>query len=317
MVTTYRKGSDNSEELWLLRSYNHYRTSRAATAKSLAPSKRQASDIMSQGEKSRGTHRKINYGGAAPQEIWQVARAAAAPGGFFDPMTLIMSTGESEFQDGGMGPHNNPTREAILDIAEQSNGQSIENVVSIGTSRKSVSRRSNLKGLVKTMVDKSTNPQTVAETVETMLTSSETFNFHYWRFNAEPNSDHAIATEFDEWKPGSSRFGRVSGQKTIDYIRALFEKWANVERNRKALGECARELVNTRQARARQKAKWERFVTCNSFACRQEECRDNVFEDRDAFGDHLETQHRIVKDSAGYCLEMRECRRQWEYVPGS
>lgn len=244
-----------------------------------------------------------------------MARAASAPPLFFHPIVLRTSSGQSAFEDGGLSIHNNPTREAILEVAEQTHWNSVGNVVSVGTARKNVSWKPNAIGTARRLIDKLASPEEVEALVKHMSTSEHQFN--YWRFNAEADSDHALTTIFDEWKP---RSGVSAGRDTVGYMRRLFESWVNQETNRRALNDCAKRLVDARRARAEiTPAKWERFVTCHSFTCRESQCpinvnRDEVFYHRDDFEDHLVSQHHIQRGSQRFSIEMRECRNEWKYV---
>ena len=231
-----------------------------------------------------------------------------------------MNNGEFEFEDGGLGPHCNPTREAILDVVEEGKWESIGNVVSIGTSRKRAPEGSTAIPTVKKIIDKAASPEVVEGPVEQMSTS-EDHPFNYWRFNAGGTHPHALAVQFDEWEPRSASSRSVAGASTINKIRTSFERWLNETRNWEALRDCAARLVETKRLRAEQTPyKWERFVTGHSFTCRQPQCphhesRDPTFDYRDVFENHLIGEHRFRRTSPELLREIKKCRRQWEYVP--
>ena len=321
-MTTYKKaGEGSAEELYLMRSYRHFKTaksfpSRVATESSLLGPTRQSTGLTAQNRRDRDGRRKIIYDPSEKHEIWQVARAAASPPLFFKPMPLEIGRNMIDFEDAGMGEYNNPTREALLDMQEQaSRGDAVGAVVSIGTAKKDPPNAS--KRLIPTgkrILDRAADPENVARLVDEMANEH---NFSYWRLNADPH--HALEIILDDWRPRRPSSRKKEGEDTIDTIDKAFKEWYLVEENREYIKQCARILVRIRQERAASKPKWERFATCHAFNCRQDRCSRNEnenkpFFDRSEFEEHLKTDHGFHMGSHDFIEEMEECRKEWEYL---
>lgn len=321
MVTTRKRGTAGvgSLELHLMRSYNHLRRSRTNPGQ---PIPRGATGLSSNSGRSAGNKRKTNYGNAPEDAIWQIARAAAAPPLYFEPMSLWIENdnneGEFQVEDGGLSIHNNPTREAILDIKEQTGTLSLSHVISVGTAKESVTRPEN-PGLVThifNFIDGATNPEIIQDLVEGMEDTTE-YNFKYFRFNATPTTGHVLKTKLDEWKPRSPAFRRSrkpAGHRTIEYIRRAFDQWFTIEEIRTQLHECAAELVRAPHARCdTDPARWERFAGCHKYTCGQSPCMKDPFINRDEFEAHLVADHGFAGNSTSLSDEVDRSRARFPY----
>lgn len=331
MVTTHKKGTADMEEveLYLMRSYDHpqrtntirsaqktntMHSSRKTTTQSFAGPDRQATAQSAQSAKGSRNNREINFGKASEDQIWEIARAASAPPMYFKPIRLRIQNGNASetyyFQDGGVSLHNNPTREAILDIRDQSGSLSLKNVVSIGTAKKNaiLGPTATLIAHLRNFVDRATDPEFVASQVSDMADSGQ-YSYELFRFNAKSGSGHTLSTAFDEWKP------RSTGADTIDYIEKAFNKWYNVEENRNRIHLCAKALVQIRHKRCEaDPARWERFAACHEYGCRQEHCeRVGSFTNRDEFENHLIDDHQFQRGDATFIDELEHCRASFPY----
>lgn len=252
--------------------------------------------------------RHINYGDAQMFEIWQVVRAATAADMFFRPMRIPKKEDYMSFTDGGFGPTNNPTREGISEIEYLRDISSVNIVVSIGTARKDQQPKNHIVGKTKRWVDRLADPEEVNRQVE-VLQDRERFDF--FRLNAP--QDQALDVGLDEWKPGglSSRFSRkASGHRTIEKIERAWDKWAADKTSQDRLRDCAVMLVQHRRARAKLRARWERFATCAKFTCPH--CMDyGPFHNRDKFRDHITNSHDYQQN--GLERKLDSCKEEWRY----
>lgn len=328
-VTTYAREVDSEagEDVYLIRSYGVHATNRSprfsrrqTNTESIASPMRMNTGLTNRsagGEQRVG--RRTNHGPASTLPIWQVARAATAAPFYFKPMRVEKNPDKvMYFTDGGAGPLNNPTQEAIREVAEVDGPQTIDTVVSIGTSRKGPDVDSEKPGyfsLGLDVIDKGTNPEHVHHTVKELPGKQGYDDFAYFRFN-DPNK---LKIRFDDWSP---RNGKKPGYKTIESIRNAFNEWLNEPSppvglsNRASLEFCAKSLVRTRTLRMSH-SKWERFSVCCRFKCGKCTSGDEILFP-DELRAHLVDSHNIARDTAEFETALRDCTsEQWLYRPAN
>ena len=240
-----------------------------------------------------------------------MARACTAAPVYFDPLNVKHRDLDILFTDGGFGPRTNPTQEGIDDIYEQFNqdsGDVLNVVVSVGTAKKDKTPKNGLKSDAMALIDVSSNPDTIHHAIENQPNKS----FSYFRLDDREDESGGLDMEFDDWSPRSQR--RLSkaapGSKTLEYIDITWRNWASEIHNINKLRACAKSLVNLRRMRARDINRWERFATCAEFRCRKQGCpSSDVFYSREAFRDHLSSEHTV--DSMDD--EVEACRTEWRY----
>ena len=298
-MTTYITDSKAVSELYLLRSYNHLKRS--------TTSSRRWTSSGNESTATRGVERRINYGLASQLEIWQAARAATAAPMFFEQMPLTTDSGGYRLEDGGLGVHNNPTLDAILDITEQTGRDSVYRVVSVGSARKPVTSKAygisfGLFSVGWSSVEKSLESDVVTDYIG-RIAESGTNDMKYYRFDDE------FAMDFDEWEP---KRGSQHGKKTLSRIRHAFEAWYIRSVNHDRLQQCARQLVAARRARvAADTGRWERFATGCKYHCPRENCVGKWFSKRGAFENHLIVTHGWLPNIAE--LEANISREEFSY----
>lgn len=258
---------------------------------------------------NRRNPRPINYGKAQMYDVWEVARAATAAELFFLPMRFSAQEGAERgpitFTDAGFGPTNNPTREGILDMEHLGGIESVNIVVSVGTARKSRPARRHIIDRIRGWVDTMTDTEVVHDQMS-RLEKKE--NLRYFRLNGPETLD----VKLDEWLPRkwSSRFtDQAPGQKTFIKIESAWFRWATEVENENYLRKCAKALVQHRRDRVRSEARWERFATCATFACKL--CAKGPFDNRDDFRDHLTSVHGHL--STELEKELDRHKEEWQY----
>lgn len=312
--------------VYMIRSYDHYRRSTAATSKAATTPRgnqpQRRSTNMSSG-KPGNTYgpqnppkvqvrsvNTINYGDAENFEIWQAARAATAAPGYFDPLRI----GDRIFEDGGFGKTNNPTLEGTYEIEEASGPESIGIVVSVGTARKDKPPKKNLGSKVRSKMNEATDPNLVhREMVDKSKILQDTMS--YYRLNPTDQADEQcrLDIKLDQWNPRHSLFRSrsKSGSKTIKEMEDLFYRWITKHWVQLDFDSCASKLVECRQARTYDGAKWESYATGAIYTCRIQGCQKPEFYHRDQFGDHIKDEHQVPEPKVVH--ETNRCRKNWVY----
>ena len=307
MVVTSKRSDSGIGELYLMRSYDHYRRRRR-----IRRSQDSDSDLPRRAPGAEDGTRRINYGQAAPFGIWEVARAATGIPSFFEPIRLKPLEGSENcaFVDSGFDTYKNPAREAILDVMEQSGAKSIRDFIDIGASQnEGILKRESFISKIRRSVDPQSDSDTANQ--ETHAWAAQ-LGFGYYRFD-ESHGPYSLNVIFDEWKPKKKTNDKPSGKKTIDIIQRSFRTWATEEVNQAYLEECARRLFETRKARVEaDSCRWERFATCRKWVCPEDSCSSDgtiSFSKRNDFRDHLVSSHGFVRTS----VELRAQLERYEY----
>lgn len=305
--------------LYLIRSYNH-ESRRSGGPHPLeglqedrnTPNRRSMTTTSrSQANQPQRTQqvRHINYGNAQNFEIWQVARAATAAPFYFDPLQI----GDQLFEDGAIGPANNPTQEGMLDIEETSGAESVGIVVSIGTARLDKRGRKSTKSMLKRIVNEGTNPDIIHYDILGQSKQPRLKGMSYYRMNPV-GSDFRLDIEFDEWSPRTSRFRSrdESGSSTLKKIEDSFYRWTHKHWVASDFKDCATRLVECRRARTGDGAKWERYATGAKFTCPFQGCEQReLFFHRGEFEDHMSQEHSVSGEKLPG--ETKTCKKNWVY----
>eukprot|EP01103_Thecamoeba_quadrilineata_P001111 TRINITY_DN1098_c0_g3_i1.p1 TRINITY_DN1098_c0_g3~~TRINITY_DN1098_c0_g3_i1.p1 ORF type:complete len:971 (+),score=190.39 TRINITY_DN1098_c0_g3_i1:79-2991(+) len=133
-----------------------------------------------------------SYSGSSQYRLWEGARASASAPTFFKPLKIDGHV----FMDGALVA-NNPTIIGIHEARSIWKDRPIDCVVSLGTGKFSSFRnKTNLVGIVNTVMGIALNPDTVHREVERML-QLNTLNTKYFRFNPDNNEGDVPLDECD------------------------------------------------------------------------------------------------------------------------
>ncbi|KAG8531349.1 uncharacterized protein KY384_002978 [Bacidia gigantensis] len=278
-VTTRSKTTDEkSDQLYLIRSYDHEKRSTPQVSKQPSRSNTDMSQFSNRQRRARctGSH------GSTP-----IFRALENIQYFWGAEDCI------EFTDGGFGAENNPVKEAKQEIESLYGPESVGILVSVGTARKTTPERA--KSFLTTMptqgrnmASKATNPESAHKDMLEETNRDEAFP--YYRLN-HPGG---LELELDAWEPKQSKFRskNQSGSQTIDAIENAFGHWARKVDTHRMLEECASGLVERRRKRMKT-ARWERYATGASYECREQRCT-KVCYDRKQFKRHLSERIMVL-----------------------
>ncbi len=308
-------------ELDLIRSYDHVKShSPRQSRRSTMQSGRTNTDMSSNTNATQKWKRSLihaTHGKASQLEVWQVARAATAAKFYFEPLKIPkarVSSGFTEFTDGGFGPTNNPTRTGKEEIEDLHGSTSIGIVVSVGTARKQRQDAkkarffSTIPNSAREFAEQVTDPEKIHEGMQRDHERKK--EFPYYRLN-DPGG---LQTELDEWEPKSKMFSnKEGGTKTISNIQSAFGNWAANPDNIKQLQECAAALVACRRKRM-DTSKWERYATGSHYECGVKGCDPGDFFDRRQFKTHLE-EHEFEGEELKESMSL--CRTHWRYQVAS
>jgi hypothetical protein len=149
-----------------------------------------------------GTYMAPHHSRTIKPKIWQACLATSAAPTLFPPISF--GNPRREFVDGGLG-QNNPIRMLLDEVSQLWPKRAIGCLVSIGAGRKpSADVGKKIMGLFKTVVDISTDTETVAAQVAGEMSSK--YGIHqsiYHRFNVDSGLE---SVDLAEWKD----FARVT-----------------------------------------------------------------------------------------------------------
>lgn len=184
----------------------------------------------------------------------------------------------------------NPTQVGLREIHRIHGKDNVGVVVSVGTAKANYVQEKDIGdesviGTGERMASVTTNPQEPHHEVEADLQGE---NPHYYRLDPKDNK-HRLTIVMDQWEPRKATDGERSGERTLSHMKQRFDDWyqSNPE-----IGimyrKIAEELVQRRRLRARNTAKWERYIKGSHFMCPFDECRESQrkFTFRDQFVDH-------------------------------
>ena len=272
------------------------------------------SGLRSGGNNNRKPRRDINYGPARQFTILEAARAATAAEFFFEKLSMDIdkSSGPTYFTDGGYGFQNNPTKVGIEEIEEKYGINSVGTIISIGTARENIPKKSgffSLPSKIEHAFSKATDPEVVHRELE-----AKTHLYLYHRLNNPGTLEVAL----DEWKPRVGLFNKLRrsfkpGSETMTIIHNNFNQWAANPSNVQMLQGCAQILVQQRIERTHDRAKWERYATCAQYSCPYPESDCQTFLQRSDYLTHLEVTHGVgSEDQEAFA---KKYRTHWQYQP--
>ena len=216
-----------------------------------------------------------------------------------------------EFTDGGFGQTNNPTRTRKQEIEDLHEYDSIDIVMSIGTTRKlkkdakNATFFSTIPDSAREFADTATDPETTHDDMQ--RDDDRQGRFPYYRLN-HPGG---LQTELDEWEPKRRMYNmKDGGSKTIADMESAFNGWAANRDNSQILQDCAAALVARRRKRMSTR-EWERYATGSQFKCRVRGCDPGDFFHRHLFQSHLSEHHFFEGDELKDA--MSQCRKHWRY----
>jgi hypothetical protein len=248
----------------------------------------------------------------APMQVYFDDEIPLLGGSFFRRTFTFHQTAATEtsrpvtFIDGGLGPANNPSKEAFDEVTTAN--ERIGTFVSIGTARGSANKfERGVLRFIKAGIAAAGDPEPPHKDV-LKESQHEEHGFSYFRFNEH---DGLPDLEFDEWKP------RSTGKRTQQKIREAFQRWALDPRVTASIQKCALELVRRRRLRTADESQWERYAIKAYFDCNENSCPqkgDKRWYNRNDFRDHLMKDHKMTE---GLDLEnaIRSHGRAWRYKP--
>ncbi len=232
--------------------------------------------------------------------LHKVARATAAAPAYFRPIRILPAM---RFKDGGFGC-NNPSEEAYRDIVEAHGGLSrnVGPFVSIGTGvgkfRLFSDKQGHLRDACANALAAMKRPA-LTTLVDKFMAYNANYDrekrFPYYRFDG---GEVLGEVAMDEWKSHdrSQRRGRGKqhrGAGTLERIQRAVAAYLALKSVRRDLEDCAKLLVQRRQRRTGDPARWERYATGSYYECGDRECGKARFETSREFGEHVGSVHGV------------------------
>jgi hypothetical protein len=261
----------------------------------------------------------FNYGSPSQEKIWKVARATSAAPRYFSKQTI----GESTYLDGGMA-YNNPAYYIYEELEALHGDKGPEFIISIGTGTSENAKkpshwynpfhhsRDMFQTISKVLPDIVTDSKKQHEHLERSINriqrerkkhDSSDIHPRYFRFNV-PSLGSEIA--LDEWKADRKK-SRPNGDKTLRKIENATTTYLANEDIKRALQDCAIELVELRRRRA-ETEHWEEFATHCFYACpSHDNCGAARFPNREEMRKHALEEHHCIERTPS--REVRPCTR--------